>query len=636
MQDAKHEILVWLPSPMGDAILATPALRAIRRHFKSSRISFFARPAVRELLSPSDFNDIWLEQRSKDTFKIAKTLRPHKFALAILLKNSFASALAVFLARIPSRIGYAREGRSLFLTDKLYPPRLPKGKFKPVSAIDYYLAIASWLGAETNDRNLEISVDPQAQRHVRAKLAEALSSQRPLVIIVPGGAFGPSKCWPSDRFAQTTDWLIEEYKATVVVSVASDPTEKQIAREICDSSKHKLISLAEKSVTLGELKALFSKAQLVISNDTGPRHIAIALGRKLVTLFGPNDPVWTDTGYEDEIQIVGDVFCAPCARPVCRESEHLCMQSIPVEMVCDAAGKLLKNHQTERFIKAGSGLVRISDSLRVATDYEAAFRELGLTSVDAVFSFKAGRNLTKDNLARHRSRLQFEINAPLAPTTVFLKRYDRPPMTAQLKNWYAARTRASCAFRDVEVAGKLSAAGINTPRTVAYGEQWGTLLEKRSFVITEKIPNAESLERKLPDYFEHLPTPENLKLRRAFIVRLASFIRRFHETDYRHRDLYFSHIFCGSNDEFYLIDLARAFRPALLAERFRRKDIAQIHYSAPAKYFSNTDRLRFYLSYTGRRKLTEKDKEFIRKVINKAQQMARHNIKHGRPAPCQG
>ncbi|MHC4259728.1 MAG: lipopolysaccharide kinase InaA family protein [Planctomycetota bacterium] len=244
--------------------------------------------------------------------------------------------------------------------------------------------------------------------------------------------------------------------------------------------------------------------------------------------------------------------------------------------------------------------------------------------------------MSKNNLATYRSRLQFEINKPVAPTTAFLKRYDSPPIAVQLKNWIAARGRVSCAFRDFEAAAKLSAAGVSTPRTIAYGEQRGTLLEERSFVITEKILNAESLERKLPDYFEHVPTRENLKLRRAFIARLASFIRRFHNTDYRHRDLYFSHIFSGSNDEFYLIDLARAFRPALFAERFRRKDIAQIYYSAPAKYFSNTDRLRFYLSYTGRRKLTEKDKKSIRKVINKAQQMARHNIKHGRPVPFQG
>jgi len=344
MQDTRCEILVWLPSPMGDAVLCTPALRAIRQHFKSSKISFFAKPTVREVLSPSSFNDSWLEQQSRNPFAIAKKLKEHKFTHAILFKNSFASGLAVSLARIPSRIGYAREGRGFLLTDKLYPPKLPGGEFNPLSMIDYYLAIASWLGADTVDRSLELLLDPQDQEKLKAKLPQVAKSERPVIVIVPGGAFGPSKCWRSERFAQTADWLITNYNATVVVSVASNPVERQIAGEICNSSKHKLINLAESPITLGELKSLFSIADLVISNDTGPRHIAIALGRKIISLFGPNNPAWTDTGCEDEIQIVGDVSCAPCSKPICEKKEHLCMQAIAVEMVCDAAKKLLENN----------------------------------------------------------------------------------------------------------------------------------------------------------------------------------------------------------------------------------------------------------------------------------------------------
>ena len=395
MRDTRYEIrdtnlLVWLPSPMGDAVLCTPALRAIRQHFKSCQIAFFAKSVVREVLSPSSFNDIWLEQQDNNPFRIAKTLGVHKFTHAILFKNSFASGLAVFLARIPSRIGYAREGRSLFLTDKLYPPKLhPRrfacplvsrktrrgasqkrssgGKFKPLSMIDYYFAIASALGADTTDRKLELFIDPQEEQRLRAKLPEVFNPVRnstkgyeygekgeisngvncdgPIVAIVPGGAFGPSKCWLSERFAQTADWLITNYNATVVVSVSSAPAEKQIANEICNSSKHKLVNLAERPVSLGELKSLFSIADLVISNDTGPRHIAIALRRKVISLFGPNDPTWTDTSYENEIQLIGNVPCAPCGRPVCKKSEHLCMQAITAESVCKAARQLLEKGQ---------------------------------------------------------------------------------------------------------------------------------------------------------------------------------------------------------------------------------------------------------------------------------------------------
>jgi len=631
---------------MGDAVLCTPALRAIRKHFKTCKISFFATGVVRRVLSPCSFNDKWLEQKDNNPFAIAKKLKEHNFIHAILFKNSFASALAVYLAGIPSRIGYAREGRGFLLTEKLYPPKLSKGKFKPISMIDYYLAIASWLGCKISDRNLELLIDPQEEQQLCGKLPQVLSLDSPLVVIVPGGAFGPSKCWPSARFAQTADWLITNYNATVVISVGPESLEKQIAKEICNLSKHKLINLAEMPISLGELKALFSIADLVISNDTGPRHIAIALGRKVITLFGPNDPAWTDTSYEHEIQIIGNVYCAPCSKPKCKKSEHICMEAITVEMVCEAAKELLENNRKRAIVLSQQEFIETSnlssseakESFFIDSDYKTAFSKSGLTSIEEVFSFDAAENLTKSNLARFRTRLQFEIDSPQrsSSTTVFLKRYDRPPVLIQLRNWLSQHNRKSCALCEFEAANQLKASGINTPKVISYGEQWDALFETRSFIITEKIPEAESLERKLPDCFDGPATIENLKLQRNFIVQSSYFIRKFHETNYRHRDLYLSHIFYDDKGKFFLIDLARVFRPVVLRRRFQIKDIAQVYYSAPGKHFSKTDRMRFYMAYTGQSKLTKKDKIFIRKVITKAERMARHDIKHGRVVPFAG
>jgi len=276
--------------------------------------------------------------------------------------------------------------------------------------------------------------------------------------------------------------------------------------------------------------------------------------------------------------------------------------------------------------------IEISKSFFIDTDYRSVFSELGLTSIDAVFSFNAGRSLTKNNLAKYRTRLEFEINSPAVK--VFLKRYDKPPVLAQFRSWLSAHRRISCAVFAVRAASELAVEGVNTPKTLFYGEQWRAFFEKRSFIITEEIPSAESLERKLPDCFNSPATVEKLKLRRSFIVQLAGFIRKFHETDFRHRDLYLSHVFYSDSGDFYLIDLARAFKPIARYQRFRIKDIAQLFYSAPAKYFSRTDRLRFYVGYIGREdKLTGKDKTFIRKVINRARRMARHDVKHGREVP---
>ena len=637
-RDTKDEILVWLPSPMGDAILCTPALRSIRKRFESYEICYFANSVVRQVLSPCSFNDKWLDKIDKNPLAIAKRFKEHNFTHAILFKNTFISALVVALAGIPLRIGYTRECRSFLLTDRLVQPKLPNGKFKPISAIDTYFAIASWLGADTADRNLELHIDPLESKGLNSKLPELLNAAGPIIVFVPGGAYGASKCWPSDRFAQTADRLITKYNATVVISVAPDPFERQIAKTICDSSKHKLINLAENPLSIGELKALFSIADLVISNDTGPRHIAIAFRRKLISLFGPNDPAWTETGYENEIQLIGNALCAPCTKPTCNKSEHLCMQAITVEMVCQAAKKLLENGHKQAEAIGRQESIETSKSFFVDPDYQKALTKLGLTSIDAVFAFDAAKNLSKNSLARFRSRLQFEIDSPDSSQsiTVFLKRYDCPPILGQLRNWLWARGRKSYSFRECEQASKLTAEGINTPTTICYGEQWGVLFEQRSFIITEKIPDAESLERKLPDYFDDPATVRSLKLRRNFIAQLASFIKKFHETDYRHRDLYFSHIFYSDNDKFHLIDLARVFKPFFLRRRYQIKDIAEVYYSAPAQYFSKTDRLRFYMAYTGQSRLIKKDKMFIRKVINKANRMARHDRKHGREAPFAG
>ncbi len=275
--------------------------------------------------------------------------------------------------------------------------------------------------------------------------------------------------------------------------------------------------------------------------------------------------------------------------------------------------------------------VEIDNSFQVDPDYQLGLREVGITSIDSVFSFSQGTDLHKENLAPYRSRIEFKITSP--ERTLFLKRYDRAPILVQLKSWLNHRRRASLSSFEFEPAGRLNAARINAPKTICRGQQWGGLFEKRSFIITEKIADAQSLEKKLPACFDEPSNTKNRKLRNEFIDKLANFVKKFHATNYRHRDLYLCHIFHDASDKFYLIDLARAFKPRLFAERFRVKDIAQLYYSTPGSKFSRTDRLRFYQQLTGRDKLTKKDKRFIGKVKNKAKRMAKHDSKHERNAP---
>ncbi|MBN2019871.1 MAG: lipopolysaccharide heptosyltransferase II, partial [Sedimentisphaerales bacterium] len=327
MTEIENNILVWLPSPMGDAILCTPALRAIRKRFESSKITFFGSSVVRRVLSPCDFTDGWIEANKEGVFGLARSLRRQNFTHVILFKNSFGSALVCFLAGIPARIGYVRDARGIFLTDRLHPLKSASGAFKPISAVDYYLAVASHLGADAADRTMELTVEPKDTETVKAKMPQIFNAGGPVVILVPG-ATGPSKRWPADRFAKLADWLVANNNATVVLSVAPNADEKQIAEEIVKASMHKVINLADLPISMGELKGLYSLVDLVICNDTGPRHIAIALKRKVVTLVGPNNPEWTDPGYSDEIFVKGDAPCAPCNKGICKESSHFCMEAI--------------------------------------------------------------------------------------------------------------------------------------------------------------------------------------------------------------------------------------------------------------------------------------------------------------------
>ncbi len=337
----REKILVWLPSPVGDAVLCTPALRGLRRRFEGEQIYFLASGTVRQLLSPNNFGNDWVDTGGAGLTSLVRKIRLYGFSRAVLFKNSFGSALTTFLAGVPERIGYARDGRSLFLSQRISPPKSPDGRFEPVSMLDYYLTIAAKLGCATTDRFTELLVGEQDREDLSAKLGDVLSHPSPLVVLVPGGAFGPSKRWPVGRFAATADWLIAKYDAAVVLCVAPDKIEVRIAGQICRLTERKVHSLAETPLSMGELKALLAESDLVITNDTGPRHIAIALGKKVITLFGPNNPEWTRTGYEDEVQIRGAAECVPCDKPKCRQTEHFCMESISVETVCAAAGKIL-------------------------------------------------------------------------------------------------------------------------------------------------------------------------------------------------------------------------------------------------------------------------------------------------------
>lgn len=274
------------------------------------------------------------------------------------------------------------------------------------------------------------------------------------------------------------------------------------------------------------------------------------------------------------------------------------------------------------------GFTETSSNCYIKNEYLDLFRSMSLTDFNSFENYNGGTDLVKASLDSFRRRVRFTCDEN--GQTFFLKYYTRPPIGKQIKNWLNHREIRSMSFSDMGPVDELNSAGINIPEVVAFGEDFGCLFEKRSFIVTAKILG-EALERKLPSCFESREHYNNNE-RIAFIVKLADFARRFHKTGYRHRDFYLAHIFWSIDNGFYLIDLFRAFKPCM-SERYRIKDIAQLYYSCPSSVFTRVEKLRFYKNYAEVEKLKTKDKNFIRKVIKKAVKMARHDKKRDRTVP---
>jgi heptose I phosphotransferase len=276
-------------------------------------------------------------------------------------------------------------------------------------------------------------------------------------------------------------------------------------------------------------------------------------------------------------------------------------------------------------------LIKPKDSFYVDKDYEDVLRELGFCSLEAIFSYTGGKNLHKKDLPSYRNRI--EITTPSCKKKLFLKRFINPPVFVQLKNFLCQKRRISLAGAELKPIFYLQKKDINVPKVAAFGQKWRNTFECKSFIITEQILDSDSLESRLPDCF-YMGSQNSFERKMDFIKSLAEFVRKFHKTGFRHRDLYLCHIFYNHQDNiFTLIDLARVFKPLLLSKRYLVKDLAQLFYSSPFEYVSKSDRLRFYLYYTGRGKLSLKDKKFISRVLKKVNEMANHDEKHSKKAP---
>src|SRR5688500_18246323 len=359
---SSQRILVVQPSWVGDAVMATPALRSIRNLYPNAHISYLMRRYVKPMYTGMPWADRLITYRTGKTqaragkgefFDLAARLRTGRFDTAILLPNSFKSALVCKMAGIKRIVGYERDGRGFLLSDKLLPQK-DRGKFVPFPMVKYYQGIAQYLGSTDRDITMQLFVTPSEKREAdeifeRAGLdphleRPAASGARPLVLVNPGANYGAAKCWPAESFAALADRLIHELGATILLSGA--PKERAILEAIKGNMKRTPIDLSTKGLTLGALKEITRRCDLMVTNDTGPRHIAAAFGVPVVTIFGPTHPEWTEIYFPKERKVAVKVFCGPCQKKKCPLG-HRCMTRVTPGMEYEPEAEVLGTGGTQ-------------------------------------------------------------------------------------------------------------------------------------------------------------------------------------------------------------------------------------------------------------------------------------------------
>jgi heptosyltransferase-2 len=338
---------IFLPNWIGDAVMATPTLRALRKQFpRPARLVGVLRPYVAEVLAGTSWLDELIvydpKRRSGEhsSWSLVRELRRRRLDAVVLLTNSLRTAAIAWLAGAHRRVGYVRYGRGVLLTDPLYPPRTG-GKLAPVSAVDYYLELAYYLGCPTESRRLELATlaeDERAADRVWEKLG--LSRAGRVVAFNTGGAYGAAKRWPSEHCAALARRVAEELDAAALVLCG--PSERETAAEIERQASHPRVkSLAGEPLGLGLSKACIRRADAMVTTDSGPRHFAAAFGTPTVSLYGPTDPAWSVNYNPRAIDLRLSLACSPCGRRACPLKHHACMNELAPDQVFSAVAQLL-------------------------------------------------------------------------------------------------------------------------------------------------------------------------------------------------------------------------------------------------------------------------------------------------------
>jgi heptosyltransferase-2 len=340
-----RKIMIRATNWIGDGVMSLAALDALRAGFPSAEIVLVSKPWVSELYwhLPSVTRQIIYNPEKEHKgphgfWRLVRQLQAERFDAALLLQNAFHAAWMAWCARVPMRIGYARDARSALLTDAVEaPPPAAYGH-----QVYYYLQLllrAGLIDRYEPVRELRLSVTGPEMEWARRHLARnGLAGPRFLIGINPGAFYGPAKRWLPERYAQVADRLIGALHADVLIFGSA--AERPLAEEIARAMKHTPLILSG-TTSLRQLMALLGQCRVVITNDSGPMHLAAALGLPVVAIFGSTDERATGPVGARTRVVKCPVECSPCGLRVC-PIDMRCMKSVSVDDVYLATLSVVK------------------------------------------------------------------------------------------------------------------------------------------------------------------------------------------------------------------------------------------------------------------------------------------------------
>ena len=338
-----RKILVFCPNWVGDVVMATPTFDCLRQNFPEARMIAVIRKYARGVIDDGPWFDQIIECHAnswQEFIRLVRTIRRLKPDLAVVLPNSFRSALLARLGGAGQIYGYCRNGRTMLLSGGPTPIR-SGNDWLPIAMTQYYLEICRWLQLKAPEAPRPRLFFSEALQTRGEKLLKryGITSNDMVIGLNPGAQFGSSKCWPPDYFASLANMINEHWQCKLLLFVG--PGEDELGQSITNLSNGAVINTGPDSVDLSLLKPLIQRCQLLITNDTGPRHYAVAFDVPVVVIMGPTDPRYTHANLDKTLILRQRLDCSPCHAKTC-PLDHECMTGITPRDVLLGSRELLE------------------------------------------------------------------------------------------------------------------------------------------------------------------------------------------------------------------------------------------------------------------------------------------------------